>query len=236
MTHVHLCGWCAIPSRYLLSRAKRPRPLRLVPGWAVVPCQKISASAENGILEDFNTSQIHSQIHFITCHGSSLISNYVFTCGGTKDLLEQLIVIVGLPTSTACQPSADMATGCFSLQRKTTWSNLHLEVELSWMWIWSGCVAPSVGFFPGQSACTGDCIYRASTFASCSNCRTNGLTNKNKTYKKKKELLSEQVSIVLLTCCLPLDLTADSRNLKLNWHGPNTGAPSADWPSGQQLV
>ena len=58
--------------------------------------------------------------HFITCHGSSLISNYVFTCGGTKDLLEQLIVIVGLPTSTACQPSADMATGCFSLQRKTT--------------------------------------------------------------------------------------------------------------------
>ena len=235
MTHVHLCGWCAIPSRYLLSRAKRPRPLRLVPGWAVVPCQKISASAENGILEDFNTSQIHSQIHFITCHGSSLISNYVFTCGGTKDLLEQLIVIVGLPTSTACQPSADMATGCFSLQRKTTWSNLHLEVELSWMWIWSGCVAPSVGFFPGQSACTGDCIYRASTFASCSNCRTNGLTNKNKTYQKK-ELLSEQVSIVLLTCCLPLDLTADSRNLKLNWHGPNTGAPSADWPSGQQLV
>lgn len=189
MTHVHLCGWCAIPSRYLLSRAKRPRPLRLVPGWAVVPCQKISASAENGILEDFNTSQIHSQIHFITCHGSSLISNYVFTCGGTKDLLEQLIVIVGLPTSTACQPSADMATGCFSLQRKTTWSNLHLEVELSWMWIWSGCVAPSVGFFPGQSACTGDCIYRASTFASCSNCRTNGLTNKNKTYKKKRTSL-----------------------------------------------
>jgi hypothetical protein len=57
------------------------------------------------------------------------------------------------------------------------------------MWIWSGCVAPSVGFFPGQSACTGDCIYRASTFASCSNCRTNGLTNKNKTYKKKRTSL-----------------------------------------------
>ena len=62
-------------------------------------------------------------------------------------------------------------------------------------------------------------------------------TNKQKqNIQKKKELLSEQVSIVLLTCCLPLDLTADSRNLKLNWHGPNTGAPSADWPSGQQLV
>ena len=139
MTHVHLCGWCAIPSRYLLSRAKRPRPLRLVPGWAVAPCQKISASAENGILEDFNTSQIHFisfLYHFITCHGSSLISNYVFTCGGTKDLLEQLIVIVGLPTSTACQPSADMANWMFQSSKKNNliksspWSWTQLDVDL----------------------------------------------------------------------------------------------------------
>lgn len=246
MTHVHLCGWCAIPSRYLLSSAKRPRPLRLVPGWAVAPCQKISASAENGILEDFNTSQIH------------FISFYI--------ILSRVMAVVSSPTMfshVAAQRissnSSSSSSGSQLAQpanHQQIWQldvSVFKEKQLDQIFTlklnsvgcgfdtdfryWTGCVAPSVGFFPGQSACTGDCIYRGSTFASCSNCRTNGLTNKNKTYKKKnKKNFSEQVSIVLLTCCLPLDLTADSRNLKLNWHGPNTGAPSADWPSGQQLV
>lgn len=250
MTHVHLCGWCAIPSRYLLSRAKRPRPLRLVPGWAVVPW--CSMSMKSPLLQKMASWKI--SIHrkymreyilsiFITCHGSSLISNDVFTCGGTKDLLEQLI-IVGLPTSTACQPSADMATGCFS-QRKRTWSwNLQIfTLKLNSVGCGfdtafryrTGCVAPSVGFFPGQSACTGDCIYRESTFASCSNCRTNGLTNKNKTYKKTKRTSLNKFPLSCWPVVFPLiwlqilEIWSWTGTVRTQAHPLQTGHQGSSW-------